>query len=67
MITNLWHNSNLLKKKIDNVKIKETFLNSILNFKFQSLVGIPGIEPGSLAALVFETSVFTNFTISPIN
>ena len=31
-----------------------------------NLVGILGLEPRSLAALDFESSVFTNFTISPI-
>ena len=29
------------------------------------MVGILGLEPRSLAALDFESSVFTNFTISP--
>ena len=31
------------------------------------MVGVLGLEPRSLAALDFESSVFTNFTILPIN
>ena len=35
------------------------------NFLIYCMVGILGLEPRSLAALDFESSVFTNFTISP--
>ena len=31
----------------------------------RKMVGVLGLEPRSLAALDFESSVFTNFTISP--
>ena len=31
------------------------------------MVGVLGLEPRSLAAQDFESSVFTNFTILPIN
>ena len=31
----------------------------------RKMVGVLGLEPRSLAALDFESSVFTNFTILP--
>ena len=32
-----------------------------------AMVGVLGLEPRSLAALDFESSVFTNFTIPPLS
>ena len=37
------------------------------SLKWGSMVGTPGLEPGSLTAADFKSAVFTNFTMLPIS